>query len=393
MVEKVSLYIPTYNAEVTLRKCLESVFSQTYPLWEILLVDDGSSDNTVEITKQYNVKIIQHQENKGISVTRNTAISHSNGDFLAGVDSDVTLDPHWLEYIMENFSGNHVGGVGGRIIESNRNGVIGRWLLAHRNPDGGTKKRTVKALPSAAAVFRKKSLLEIGGYNDDKRYDHSDLDASMRIKIIGYELIYEPQALAYHHFSGKNWAVFDGKWKMRKDAYINIGLFNNQYGLARKIHISLSDSLQMIWDDFKNGSYDLLYLDLIGGLRTSLLDIKLFGEIHNQENPDFWETQLAILIGISGMIKEVSTTLSEAVFNDTYDILLDDRSESSSFHRFLDNDGQSVTTHIQKILPRADLSLVSTLLEYFRAFLEGIDLPMWQQIENSYHNLRVWSQG
>ncbi|AMM40510.1 glycosyl transferase [Candidatus Desulfofervidus auxilii] len=389
MVEKVTLYIPTYNAEKTLRKCLESVFSQTYPLWEILLVDDGSSDNTVEIARQYNVKIIQHQENKGISVTRNTAISHSNGDFLAGVDSDVTLDPHWLEYIMENFSGNHVGGVGGRIIESNRNGVIGRWLLAHRNPDGGTKKRTVKALPSAAAVFRKKSLLEIGGYNDDKRYDHSDLDASMRIKIIGYELIYEPQALAYHYFSGKNWAVFDSKWKMRKDAYINIGLFNNQYGLARKIHISLSDSLQMIWDDFKNGGYDLLYLDLIGGLRTSLLDIKLFGEIHNQENPDFWETQLAILIGISGMIKEVSTTLSEAVFNDTYDILLDDRSESSSFHRFLDNDGQSVTTHIQKILPKADLSLVSTLLEYFRAFLEGIDLPMWQQIENSYHNLRV----
>ena len=91
MVEKVTLYIPTYNAEKTLRKCLESVFSQTYPLWEILLVDDGSSDNTVEIARQYNVKIIQHQENKGISVTRNTAISHSNGDFLAGVDSDVTL--------------------------------------------------------------------------------------------------------------------------------------------------------------------------------------------------------------------------------------------------------------------------------------------------------------
>jgi len=135
----------------------------------------------------------------------------------------------------------------------------------------------------------------------------------------------------------------------------------------------------MVWDDFNNGRYDLLYLDLIGGLRTSLLDIKLFGEIHNGKNPDFGETQLAVLVGISHIFKEVSPILSEAVFNDTYDILPDDSSGSTSFH--------------QNTLPRADLSLVSTLLEYFRAFLEGIDLAMWPQIENSYHNLRVWSQG
>ena len=106
----------------------------------------------------------------------------------------------------------------------------------------------------------------------------------MRIKIIGYEFIYKPQALAYHYFSGKYWAVFDGKWKMRKDAYINIGLFNNQYGLARKIHISLSDSLQMVWDDFKNGGYDLLYLDLIGGLRTSYNLLKCQSKPKNRNN-------------------------------------------------------------------------------------------------------------
>lgn len=86
---KISVIVPTFNRAHTLRRCLDSVLNQTYPPTEIIVVDDGSTDNTEELLKDYEGKIIVHKiENSGVSAARNYAIERCSGDWVALLDSD-----------------------------------------------------------------------------------------------------------------------------------------------------------------------------------------------------------------------------------------------------------------------------------------------------------------
>ena len=91
-----SIIIPVYNVEPFLRKCLDSVINQTYENIEILIVDDGSTDQSGMICNDYSVDsrvTVFHQANRGLSAARNTALNHSNGEYLFFVDSDDFVSP------------------------------------------------------------------------------------------------------------------------------------------------------------------------------------------------------------------------------------------------------------------------------------------------------------
>ena len=95
---KFSIIIPAYNAEKTIEKCIESVQEQTYPNWEVIVIDDGSSDKTAEIEK----KTLSHcnvitKQNEGVSSSRNLGITLSKGDYLLFLDADDYLPPKTLE--------------------------------------------------------------------------------------------------------------------------------------------------------------------------------------------------------------------------------------------------------------------------------------------------------
>ena len=88
----ISVIVPVYNSEKHLKKCIDSVFSQTYQNWELVLVDDGSSDTSGEICDYYSwsdkrVKVI-HQNNAGVSAARNTGIETAGGQYIMFIDSD-----------------------------------------------------------------------------------------------------------------------------------------------------------------------------------------------------------------------------------------------------------------------------------------------------------------
>jgi glycosyltransferase involved in cell wall biosynthesis len=97
---KVSVLVPVYNSEKTLRKCVESIFAQTFSDYEAVFVDDGSTDGslavvqqiTAEFSMQDKVKIIQHPTNRGVAAARNTAIDSAAGEYIAFVDAD-----DWIE--------------------------------------------------------------------------------------------------------------------------------------------------------------------------------------------------------------------------------------------------------------------------------------------------------
>lgn len=93
---KITVIIPIYNTEKYLRECIESVINQTYSIYEIMLIDDGSTDNSIKISHEYaqkykNINVI-HTSNKGVSAARNMAVERASGDYIMFVDSD-----DWLE--------------------------------------------------------------------------------------------------------------------------------------------------------------------------------------------------------------------------------------------------------------------------------------------------------
>ena len=101
LIESISVIIPVYNAEKYLGEAVESVLNQTVKPLEIILVDDGSTDRSPDIAKNYFPDIyLIRQENKGISGARNTGIRHSKGDLLAFLDDDDIWPPDHLEKLL-----------------------------------------------------------------------------------------------------------------------------------------------------------------------------------------------------------------------------------------------------------------------------------------------------
>lgn len=101
--ELVSIIVPVYNVEKYLRRCIDSIINQTYRNIEIIIIDDGSTDNSGKICDEYakrdnRIKII-HQQNKGVSSTRNNGIEHANGKYITFVDSDDFIERKMIETI------------------------------------------------------------------------------------------------------------------------------------------------------------------------------------------------------------------------------------------------------------------------------------------------------
>lgn len=100
MSSKVSIIVPVYNVDRYLDNCIQSIINQTYHNWELIIVDDGSTDNSpllCDLYKGDDQIVVIHQKNGGLSNARNTGISKSSGDYLYFVDSDDTIEPNTIE--------------------------------------------------------------------------------------------------------------------------------------------------------------------------------------------------------------------------------------------------------------------------------------------------------
>lgn len=102
---KFSIIIPVYNVALWLEDCINSILNQTYPNWEAICVDDGSTDSSLSILNKYadidsRIKVF-HQENKGVSSARNVALDNASGDWISSVDSDDVLSPHYFESALQ----------------------------------------------------------------------------------------------------------------------------------------------------------------------------------------------------------------------------------------------------------------------------------------------------
>jgi hypothetical protein len=110
---KVSVVVCAFNAETTMAACLASLRALRYPAFEVIVVNDGSTDQTGAIAEQFEGVHVIHQENKGLSAARNVGIAASAGEIVAFTDSDCVVDPDWLHHLVAAFLSSGLPAVGG----------------------------------------------------------------------------------------------------------------------------------------------------------------------------------------------------------------------------------------------------------------------------------------
>jgi glycosyltransferase involved in cell wall biosynthesis len=192
---KSSVIILTKNSANTIRKCLDSVFEQTVKPDEIIVVDGSSKDETLEIVKNYPVKIVT-EPGLGYGYARNLGIKNSVGDIIFFIDSDCYAEPQWIEKILPHFDNAEIAGVTGRLQLWNTEHGVARFLayVGHRL-DMPLQGKIVKIAPTMNLAIRRDIILKVGGF-DSTLVRCEDTDITYKISK-QHKIFYEPQAVVW----------------------------------------------------------------------------------------------------------------------------------------------------------------------------------------------------
>lgn len=201
---KFSVVVCTYNGSRIIRDCLEGLTKLNYPNFEVVIVNDGSTDNTETIIKEFSVphgfRLIS-TPNRGLSNARNTGMEAATGELIAYLDDDARPDPHWLQYLAVDFMRTPSAAIGGPNIPPPGDGMIAECVA---NSPGGPahvllSDRTAEHIPGCNMAYRKSVLQAVGGFDPQYRTAGDDVDLCWRILEKGWAIGFSPSAMVWHH--------------------------------------------------------------------------------------------------------------------------------------------------------------------------------------------------
>lgn len=199
-VPKVSVVICAYNAERTMRACLQSLRALEYPDFEVVIVDDGSRDRTAEIALEFPEFRLIRQPNRGLSVARNVGLHAARGEIVAYTDSDCVADPHWLTLMVNAMVEGALGGCGGPNYAPAEEGRIEACVAAAPGAPCHvlTADDRAEHLAGCNMVFRKSVLIALGGFDPQFSAAGDDVDICWRALDAGQVLGFCPGAFVWH---------------------------------------------------------------------------------------------------------------------------------------------------------------------------------------------------
>jgi O-antigen biosynthesis protein len=197
---RVSVVVCSYNGGATLDECLRSLAALEYPDYEVILVDDGSTDDTRAIVARHPTVRAIHQENLGLSAARNAGLNAATGSIIAYTDSDCFVDRDWLTHLVDALERDGHVGVGGPNLTPDDG-----WLVACVAASPGQPTHVLSGdeiaehVPGCNMAFRRDALRAIGGFNVDYRRAGDDVDVCWRLQDAGMTLTFAPGAVVWHH--------------------------------------------------------------------------------------------------------------------------------------------------------------------------------------------------
>lgn len=200
-VPRVSVIVCSYNGGQTLEACLRSLKKVNYPDYEVVLVDDGSTDNTKEIVSHHPWVRAIHQPNMGLSVARNVGAAHATGEIIAYTDSDCMADPDWLYYLVGTLlSGNYAGVGGPNISPPAQNWQQACVAAAPGGPSHVLLTDVVaEHIPGCNMAFHRWAFEKIGGFDPEYRKAGDDVDFCWRLQQEGEVIAFSPSAIVWHY--------------------------------------------------------------------------------------------------------------------------------------------------------------------------------------------------
>lgn len=197
----VSIIVCSYNGAATLAACLDSLGKVDYPDYEVILVDDGSTDNTAEIVARFPSVRYIHQKNHGLSHARNTGAAAAKGEVFAYTDSDCMADRDWLYYLVATLlSGNYAGVGGPNVPPPAQNWVQACVAAAPGGPSHVLLTDTVaEHIPGCNMAWYRWAFETVGGFDVDYHKAGDDVDFCWRMQQAGYEIAFSPTAIVWHH--------------------------------------------------------------------------------------------------------------------------------------------------------------------------------------------------
>ena len=198
---RVSVVVCSYNGARTIGETLAALENLDYPDYEVLVVDDGSSDATSTIASKYAVSLIR-TENSGLSVARNRGLQAATGEIVAYIDDDAYPDRHWLKFLTATLIRNEqYAGVGGPNLAPPGDGRMADCIA---NSPGGPvhvllSDQIAEHIPGCNMAFKRDRLLAIGGFDRQFRVAGDDVDVCWRMQDRGWTLAFAPTAVVWHH--------------------------------------------------------------------------------------------------------------------------------------------------------------------------------------------------
>lgn len=212
----VSVIVVNYNGAPYIEECLQSLYRQTYRPVEIVVVDNGSTDRSLDILRGHGtrIKLIESAVNLGFAAGNNEGIRRSAGSYVALLNNDASAHPDWIRSMADTLDRDaRLGACSCRIVSHHDHGVLDSiGLLINREgmsrgegrngPADAFGSEKAVLMPSAcASLYRREAIEEAGLFDEDFFCYCEDTDLGLRLRLLGWEAVYAPQAVAYHRYS------------------------------------------------------------------------------------------------------------------------------------------------------------------------------------------------
>ena len=209
----ISVIIVNWNGKHHLEECLSSLTKQTIKNFEIILIDNGSIDESVAFVNRKfpNVKIVELKKNEGFCRANNIGLKHAGGEFIALLNNDTRVEANWLEELRREMERDPKIGIcascivnyyNPKLIDTAGDGYdicgVG-FKIANRQPVSRyQEKREVFGACAGAVLYRRSMIDKIGFFDEDFFAVGEDIDLSFRARLSGYRCVYAPTAIVYH---------------------------------------------------------------------------------------------------------------------------------------------------------------------------------------------------
>lgn len=218
----ISVIIPALNAATTLPDCLQALAAQRDPgqQWEIIVVDDGSHDDTARVATAHGATVLRHPQPRGAAAARNSGVAQAQGEIICFTDADCAPTPDWLQQMIRPLADPQIAGCKG-IYATQQRELVARFVQIEYEDkyDLLHRQQYIDFVDTYSAAYRRTTLIENGGF-DTRIFYVEDQELSFRLAARGYQMVFQPDAVVYHRHSASLAAyvrkkIMIGYWKVQ----------------------------------------------------------------------------------------------------------------------------------------------------------------------------------